>query len=63
MPTVTKREAARRDRVEHVVYRAENTGLEVAERFLNNAEISFQDPACGTPASTSGLTVRSAISP
>ena len=45
MPTVTKREAARRDLVEHFVYLAENTGLEVAERFLSKAEASFQDLA------------------
>lgn len=45
MPTVTKREAAQRDLVEHFVYLAENAGLDVAERFLNNAEASFKDLA------------------
>jgi len=43
MPTITKREAARRDLVEHLVYLAENAGLEVAERFLSNAEATFQE--------------------
>lgn len=33
MRTVTKREAARRDLVEHFVYLAENARLEVAGRF------------------------------
>ena len=45
MPTVTLREAARRDLVEHYVYLAENAGLEVAERFLTNAAASFNDLA------------------
>lgn len=53
MPTVTKREAARRDLVEHFIYLAENTGLEVADRFLNNAETSFtqlaRQPGMGAP--------------
>ena len=40
MPTVTKREAARRDLVEHFVYLAENAGLDVAERFLANPPAS-----------------------
>ena len=53
MPTVTQREAARRDLVEHFVYLAENAGLDVAERFLANAEASFnnlaQQPKMGAP--------------
>ena len=53
MPTVTQREAARRDLVEHFVYLAENAGLDVAERFLTNAEASFNDlaqqPRIGVP--------------
>ena len=53
MPTVTKREAARRDLVEHFVYLAEEAGLDVAERFLANAEASFNDlaqqPEMGAP--------------
>jgi toxin ParE1/3/4 len=53
MPTVTKREAARRDLVEHFVYLAEEAGLDVAERFLANAEATFNDlaqqPEMGAP--------------
>jgi len=53
MPSVTKREAARRDLVEHFVYLAENAGLDVAERFLSSAEASFADlarqPMMGAP--------------
>ena len=53
MLKVTKREAARRDLVEHFVYLAENAGLDVAERFLTHAEASFDDlagqPMIGAP--------------
>jgi toxin ParE1/3/4 len=53
MPTVSQREAARRDLVEHFVYLAENAGLDVADRFLNSAEASFADlarqPLIGAP--------------
>ena len=53
MPMVTKREAARRDLVEHFVYFAENAGLDVADRFLGCAESSFNDlarqPMMGAP--------------
>ena len=53
MSTVTKREAARRDLIEHFVYLAEEAGLDVAERFLANAEASFKDlaqqPQMGAP--------------
>ena len=53
MPTVTKREAARRDLIEHFVYLAEEAGLDVAERFLAKAEASFnvlaQQPEMGAP--------------
>jgi toxin ParE1/3/4 len=53
MPRVTKREAARRDLVEHFVYLAENAGVDVAERFLSSAEASFADlarqPMIGAP--------------
>ena len=45
MLKVTKREAAKRDLVEHFVYLAENAGLDVAERFLTHAEASFGDLA------------------
>jgi toxin ParE1/3/4 len=41
MPTVYRREAAKRDLAEHFVYLAENAGLDTAERFLDNAEASF----------------------
>ena len=53
MPVVTKREAARRDLVEHFVYLAENAGLDVAEHFLRSAEASFTElahqPQMGAP--------------
>ena len=53
MPTITHRAAARRDLIEHFVYLAENAGLDVAERFLTNAETSFNDlaqqPRMGAP--------------
>lgn len=53
MPVVSKREAARRDLVEHFVYLAENAGLDMADRFLANAESSFADlahqPMLGAP--------------
>lgn len=45
MPAVYQRAAARNDLVEHFVYLAENAGLDVAERFLTNAEASFDDLA------------------
>ena len=53
MPTVHQRAAARRDLVEHFVYLAEEAGLDIAERFLTNAEASFNDlarqPMIGAP--------------
>lgn len=53
MPVALKREAARRDLVEHFVYLAENAGLDVADRFLSCAESSFNDlarqPTMGAP--------------
>ena len=53
MPVVRLREAARRDLVEHFVYLAENAGLDVADRFLSNAEATFgdlaQQPRIGAP--------------
>jgi len=45
MPTVYQRAAARNDLVEHVVYLAENAGLNVAECFLTNVEACFNDLA------------------
>ncbi len=51
MPAVYQRAAARNDLVEHFVYLAENAGLNVAARFLANAEVSFdglaQQPKMG----------------
>lgn len=41
MPKGHQRAAAKRDLVEHFVYLAENAGLDTAERFLTNAEASF----------------------
>ena len=53
MPSVSKREAAKRDLVEHFVYLAENASLNTADRFLSNAEASFADlvrqPGMGAP--------------
>lgn len=53
MPNVRQRAAARRDLVEHFVYLAENAGLDTAERFLANAEATFNDlagqPMIGAP--------------
>lgn len=53
MPTVYQREAARRDLVEQFVYLAEQAGLDTAERFLANAEASFnglaRQPLIGAP--------------
>ena len=47
MARVFTRPAARRDLVEHFVYLAENASLEVAERFLSNADASFMELAIG----------------
>lgn len=53
MPQVYQRASARRDLVEHFVYLAENAGLEIAERFLTQAETSFsvlaEQPLMGAP--------------
>jgi len=53
MARVRKREAARRDLIEHYIYLAENAGTEVADRFLLQAEASFEDlarqPHMGAP--------------
>ncbi|MFZ2650141.1 MAG: type II toxin-antitoxin system RelE/ParE family toxin [Burkholderiaceae bacterium] len=57
MPKVYQRAAARRDLVEHFVYLAENAGLNTAERFLTNAEVSFNDLA-GQPMIGMALTLR-----
>jgi toxin ParE1/3/4 len=53
MPTVYQHAAARRDLVEQFVYLAEEAGVDTAERFLTNAEASFDDlsrqPMIGAP--------------
>lgn len=53
MPAVTKRATARRDLIEHFVYLAENASEDIADRFLTNAEASFNDlaqqPTMGAP--------------
>ncbi|NOU09192.1 MAG: type II toxin-antitoxin system RelE/ParE family toxin [Nitrospira sp.] len=53
MPTVYQHAAAKRDLVEQFVYLAEEAGLDTAERFLTNAETSFNDlarqPMIGAP--------------
>jgi toxin ParE1/3/4 len=43
--SIHKRASARRDLTEHYVYLAGNAGIEIAERFLVNAEKSFGDLA------------------
>ncbi len=45
MPKVYQRAAARRDLVEHFVYLAENAGLDTADRFLTDAENTFNELA------------------
>jgi toxin ParE1/3/4 len=56
MPKVFQRKAARCDLVEHFVYLAENISIVKAERFLTNAEISFNElalmPLIGSPLNT-----------
>ena len=55
MGKVYRRAAAKRDLVEHFVYLAENAGMDIADRFLANAEASFADlakhPMIGAPIS------------
>jgi toxin ParE1/3/4 len=52
-PIIHKHEAAKLDLVDHAVYLIEEVGLDVAERFLNNAESTFTDlarePLMGSP--------------
>jgi len=45
MSRIVQRAAARNDLLAHFVYLAENAGLGTAERFLANAEMSFNDLA------------------
>lgn len=53
MSRIEQHEAARRDLIAHFVYLAENAGLDVADRFLAQAEITFADlvrqPLIGAP--------------
>ncbi len=57
MRTVYQRERARRDLIEHFVYLADNADMDVAERFLTNAQASF-DELASSPLSGSPLTLR-----
>ena len=57
MPTVYQRAAVRRDLVEQFIYLAEQAGLDTAERFLSNAEASFNDLA-RQPMIGASLTLR-----
>ena len=45
MAQVHKRAAAKRDLIEHYVYLAEEAGIDIADRFLLNADRSFNDLA------------------
>lgn len=53
MAVVRQREAARRDLIQHFIHLAESAGLDVADRFLSNAEATFgdlaQQPMIGAP--------------
>jgi toxin ParE1/3/4 len=53
MCSVRQRAAARRDLIEHFVHLAENASVDLAERFLDQAEASFSDlalqPMMGSP--------------
>ena len=57
MQRVYQRAVARRDLVEHFVYLAENASLGTAERFLAQAEASFDDLA-GQPMMGAPLTLK-----
>jgi len=50
---IYQRQQARHDLIECFVYLAENASLSIAERFLTNAEVSFNDlalnPLMGSP--------------
>lgn len=53
MAAVYRRPAARSDLIAHYAYLTENAGDTTADRFLNNAEVSFNDlakqPTMGAP--------------
>ncbi len=57
MARIDTHEAAKRDLIEQFVYLAEHAGLDVADRFLSNAEESFHDlaahPHMGAPIEVS----------
>ena len=57
MPAISIRPAARRDLVAHYVYLAENASMEIAERFFENARITFaelaEQPLIGAPLTLS----------
>jgi toxin ParE1/3/4 len=57
MSRVYLREAARRDLLEQFVYLAENASLDTAERFLAQAEASF-DHLAGQPQMGAPLTLK-----
>jgi toxin ParE1/3/4 len=56
MTKIYQRTTARRDLIEHFMYLAENAGLEIADKFLENTEASFNDlanqPMMGMPLIT-----------
>lgn len=58
MASVHKRAAAKRDLVEDYIYLAENSGIEVAERFLAAAEDTFSELA-RNPGMGAALRLRS----
>ena len=41
MPQVNQRQIARNDLIEHFIYLAENARQDIADRFLTNAETTF----------------------
>jgi toxin ParE1/3/4 len=53
MAKVRLRQSARRDLIDHFVYLAGEAGMETAERFLRNAENTFEllatQPSIGAP--------------
>ncbi len=56
MPSVNKRESVCRDLVHHFVRIAEEAGIDTADRFLANADRTFEDlarmPMMGAPVAT-----------
>lgn len=60
MSKIHQRASARRDLVEHFVFLADNAGLDTAERFLANAQASFNDLA-GQPMIGAPLTLQNPL--